>query len=175
MLDRIINFITQHDISNDSLHGFRLIHSTYTSGLEVTDYITKAMDKGLYSIGLFLDVSKAFDSINEIPKIKLEHYGIRGVALSWFLSYLSNRYQFLQLNSQCSLLRSNISRMPQDSILGSLPYIIYVKDIFNVNNGAKCVLYANETVILVSGPDLDVLWYDAIHIFTCFSTWLCSN
>ena len=88
----MINFITKHNIINDSQHGFPLKNSTSTAGLEVTDYITKAMDKGLYSIGLFLDVSKAFHSINhEILLFKLEHYGIRGVALSWFLSYLSNR------------------------------------------------------------------------------------
>ena len=82
------------------------------------------MDTELYSTGLFLDESKAFNSINhEILLFKFENYGIRGVALSWFLSYLSNRYQFLQSNSQCSLLRSVISGVPQGSILGSLLYI----------------------------------------------------
>ena len=76
MLDRMINFNTKHDIFNDSQHGFRLKYSTSTAGLEVTDYITKVMDKELYSIGLFLDVSKAFHSINdEILLFKLEHYG----------------------------------------------------------------------------------------------------
>ena len=101
----MINFITKHTILNDAQHGYSLKHSTSTAGLEITDYITKAMDKGLYSVGLFLNVSKAFNSINhEILLFKLEHYGIRGVALSWFLSYLSNRYKFLQSNSQCSLL-----------------------------------------------------------------------
>ena len=65
--------------------------------------------------------------------------------------------------------------MPQGSILGSLLHIIYVNDIFKVYNDAKCVLYADNTVILVSGPDLDVLWYNAIYIFICFSTDFCSN
>ena len=69
----------------------------------MVDKITDAIDSNEFSIGLFIDLSKAFDTINHKILIdKLEYYGIRGIALNWFKSYLSNRQQYVLYNGTAS-------------------------------------------------------------------------
>ena len=78
--------------------GFREKHSTYMAILDVVDKISQKIDSKNYSMGIFIDLSKAFDTINHNILIdKLEYYGIRGVALQWFISYLSKRSQYVQI------------------------------------------------------------------------------
>ena len=108
---------------------------------------------------MFLDVSKTFGIVNhDILLTKLDHYGFLGFVNSWLSSYAV-------YDNQCSFLCTVIAVVPQDTILGSFFYILYINDICNVTNEAHCVLYADETVILVSGPNLNELWHENIYIF----------
>ena len=85
------------------------------------DTLIKSLDKGDYVIGVFLDFSKAFDTVDhDILLQKLEFYGIRGSALSWFQSYLKNRKQFVSYNGATSSLKLVKCGVPQGSILGPL-------------------------------------------------------
>ena len=100
---------------------------------------------------------------------KLEHYGISGVALSWFRSYLCNRFQYIKLSNDRSLLCRIVSGVPQGSILGSNLYLIYVNDIFNVCSEVKCVLYADNTTLILIGPNIKSVFDRAPALFIIFN------
>ena len=116
------------------------------------------MDNGKFSIGIFLDLSKAFDTINHKILIKkLEHYGIRGVASKWFENYLADRKQsvkFCETQSEEMCIRSGV---PQGSVLGPLLFIIYINDIQNCSKLVSLVLFADDTNILYSHECLKIL------------------
>ena len=91
-----VNFFKKSDIFSNFQFGFRENHSTTHALLSLVEKVTHALDTFSHTIGIFLDFSKAFDTINhKILLAKLSHYGIRGKALEWFTSYLSNRSQYV--------------------------------------------------------------------------------
>ena len=92
--------------------------------IEMIDKISTAIDKGEYSIGVFIDLSKAFDTLDHsILFDKLECYGLRGISLHWIKSYLSNRHQYVCIEDEKSNTLSITCGVPQGSILGSLLFI----------------------------------------------------
>lgn len=89
-----IKFLDKFSILSNSQFGFRSKHSTSHALLDFTDKVSKAIDDSKHTLGIFLDLSKAFDTINhDILLHKLSYYGIRGITLDWFRSYLFNRSQ----------------------------------------------------------------------------------
>ena len=104
ILERIVytrtsEFVDNHNILSDSQFGFREKHSTSHAILQLLDKISNSIDDSSHTLGLFLDLCKAFDTVNhEIPLSKLAHYGIRGIALEWFRNYLTKRHQFVSIN-----------------------------------------------------------------------------
>ena len=93
--NRLSNFLEKMNIIYAKQFGFRSHHSTEHAILSIVDKIHEGIEKGMFSCGIFLDFSKAFDTVNHAILVrKLEHYGIRGIAKDWFVSYLSNRKRF---------------------------------------------------------------------------------
>ena len=87
------------------------------------------------SIGIFLDLSKAFDTIDHnILLYKMNYYGFRGIVYHWFKSYLSNRKQYINIGPNKSDQQNIICGVPQGSILGPLLFILYVNDITNTSD-----------------------------------------
>ena len=99
MYSRLLKFLNKKLILYKYQFGFRKLHSTYMALMILMDKLIKALENGEFVIGVYLDFSKAFDTVNhKIMLQKLNHYGIRGNALDWFESYLSDRSQFVTYN-----------------------------------------------------------------------------
>ena len=122
---RLSSFLEKHQTSTKFQFGFRPKHSTIHAILLILDKIQKAIEAGNYSCGVFLDLSKAFDTVNHgILLKKLEFYGIRGLPKVWFSSYLSNRKQFVSIGNTTSDFRSINCGVPQGSVLGPLLFLM---------------------------------------------------
>jgi hypothetical protein len=144
--------------------------------LDIIDNITHTLDSKAYSLGIFLDLSKAFDTIDHsILLSKLENYGIRGSALNWFESYLSNRQQSVEINKNVSSLQTITCGVPQGSILGPLLFIIYINDITQVSSLMKFILFADDTNLLLSDCNLANLISKANIEINKISNWLKIN
>ena len=152
---RLENFIDKHNILSDNQYGFRSNRSTSEALLELVEKITTAMDKKKYTLGVFIDLKKAFDTIDhELLIKKLEFYGVRGVALTWLASYLNNRKQYVDLNGEISAYLTVLCGVPQGSILGPKLFIIYINDICNVSKILDLILFADDTNIFYTGNNI---------------------
>ena len=119
--NRLYDSLTNLHILCDNQFGFRKNHSTTLALIDLHEKISSAIDRGELAVGVFLDLSKAFDTVNHsILFDKLGHYGIRGWALKWIKSYFSNRLQFVEYNGYVSSCANIMCGVPQGSILGPL-------------------------------------------------------
>ena len=151
IFDQLYAHFHQNNLLYSSQYGFKKKHSTELAVLELVDRITQELDKGHTPINIFLDLSKAFDTLdhNILPH-KLSYYGIKNSALDLFKSYLSNRKQHVDfLNNGSTYARLNVG-VPQGSILGPLLFIIYVNDITASSNIFKFIMYADDTTLLTT-------------------------
>ena len=126
--------------------------------MDLVDKISQEIDSKNYSMGIFIDVSKAFDTINHKFLIdKLEYYGIRGVALQWFISYLSKRSQYVQIWDIFSNYLHLTCGVPQGSILGPLLFLVYFNDIINVSAVVDFLMFADDTNLFIKSHSLESL------------------
>ena len=155
MFNRCMDYIDKNYILNEKQFGFRSNHSTYMAIIELVDKVTSAVEKNESTLGIFLDLSKAFDTIDHnILLYKLEYYGFRGIVLDWFKSYLENRNQFVRYQSCDSEYKNILCGVPQGSILGPLLFILYVNDITTTTSVLEIILFAEDTTLLYSHPDI---------------------
>ena len=158
VVKRMMTFIKKHKILYELQFGYRENHSTVHALLEITDQIYSKLDDDNCAIGVFLDLSKAFDTIDhKILLYKLHHYGFRGVIGDWFSSYLSNRKQYTYCNKAQSALGTIETGVPQGSVLGPILFTIFVNDLANAMNDAKPRLFADDTNIFYFSNKVDDL------------------
>ena len=173
---RLYNFLDNSDTLVNEQYGFRSKRSTYMALLELTTNLTHALKKKDHTMGIFLDLSKAFDTIDHnILLDKLNHYGIRGIALDWFKSYLTHRTQSVHALNCHSTTRDVTVGVPQGSILGPLLFIIYMNDITNTTSILKLILYADDTNIFLSHSDLESLYHNMNTELTHITDWFRAN
>ena len=130
--------------------------------IEIVDNIKTAIDDNKFVCGIFLDLTKAFDTVNhKILLDKLNHYGIRGITNTFFKSYLSNRRQFVQVNGSKSEHLPITCGVPQGSVLGPLLFLLYINDIANMNPLGSIRLFADDTNIFIEHNNLKQLYNNA--------------
>ena len=176
MYKRLINFIDKYNILFNKQFGFRSGHSTDHAILCILDKIQSAVESGLFSCGVFLDLSKAFDTVNHsILLDKLEHYGIRGIAKEWFSSYLRNRKQFVSINNTCSDYLDITCGVPQGSVLGPLLFLIYINDFQRCSSKLDFHLFADDSNLFYASKSLSgiesIINAELVHV----KTWLTAN
>ena len=148
MASRLNRFLEEHSIIFPNQYGFRAGCSTTHSLISITETIKKTMENEKYGCGVFIDLKKAFDTVNhEILLLKLEHYGIRNAALKWFRSYLTDRKQYVYLSGVNSEVKSISCGVPQGSVLGPLLFLLYINDLPNISKKLKFFLFADDTNI----------------------------
>ena len=120
--------------------------------------IQSNIDAGLYSCGVFIDLKKAFNTVDHIILLnKLSHYGIRGIINDWLASYLTDRTQTTQVEASISSKGKILFGFPQVSVLGPLLFLIYVNDIYRVSSKLNFYLFADDTNILYANNNLKSL------------------
>ena len=156
--DYLFDFICTNSILYDYQFGFRPGHSTQQAIITLIDKITKSLDNGDIVISLFIDLKKAFDTVDHRIRLrKLYAYGIRGTMLKWIESYLSGRTQYVVFDGQESEIHGIQYGVPQGSILSPLLFILYMNDICNVSDIFFAIMYADDTSLVVNGKDLNAL------------------
>ena len=177
MHNRLTSFIIErHEILFSLQFGFRRKHSTCHSLISLTNNIASDIDRGHLAAGVFIDLSKAFDTLDhQILFSKLEHYGVRGVALQWIRSYLSNRKQFVQIKDTRSEFYEIKCGVPQGSILGPLLFILYVNDLQRALKQATSSLFADDTSIYYSHSDIKQLEATLNSELQSLDIWMKSN
>ncbi len=174
---KLISFFTANSVLYKHQYGFRQKHSTIHPIIHLLNNCATASSKidPEYSLAVLCDLSKAFDVINhDILLRKLRTYGIRGIANDWFRSYLSNRFQFVEVDGNVSNMLPIKIGVPQGSILGPLLYLIYVNDIGNSCRG-NILSFADDTTLYTSHSDLTQLYENANEQINDLYQWFCSN
>ena len=174
--DRLDNFLTSSEIIYKFQFGFHKQYSTNHALLSIVEVIRNALDKKMFTCGVFIDLEKAFDTVNhQILLSKLYHYGIRGVANKWFSSYLSNRFQKVSLNGVSSSQLPVTCGVPQGSILGPLLFLIYINDMHFAMQFSTTYHFADDTNLLYSCTSLKVLRKRLNNDLALLYDWLCAN
>ena len=176
MHKRLYTFLNYNNILYQSQYGFREKHSTTQAILEFISSTVDDIDKKKSTIAIFLDLSKAFDTINHnILLHKLNFYGIRGTVLQWLSSYLSNRKQYVDYLNNKSELRPVTCGIPQGSILGPLLFLIYVNDLPDSLTSSKGILFADDTTLCQSSKNIEELYTSMNSELKILTDWFRAN
>ena len=173
---RINSFLEQNNIISYAQYGFCRGKSTSHATYEVLSKIQPAFTEKMFSICIFADFSKAFDTVDHATLLqKLEDYGIRGPVLAYLKSYLTNRKQYINANNSSSEHMNISYGVPQGSVLGPLFFNIYANEISYLQLNMDVVQYADDTVLMCSGSDLTELVDKANNALQVFYDWCCFN
>lgn len=151
MFQQLHTYFQSNNLYFNSQYGFREQHSTELATIEFIDQVTLSLDKGEIPISIYLDLSKAFDTIDhKILTHKLKYYGIQGTTLKLCIDYLTNRKQYVEIDGFTSDKATITTGVPQGSVLGPLLFLIYINDFQQASTLFKMITYADDTTLLYS-------------------------
>ena len=172
----IIEFMEENELFYKNQFGFRKQHSTSHAIITLIEKVSKALDTGKIVVGVFLDLKKAFDTVDHTILLrKLKLYGIRGKVHDWFSSYLNNRSQFVHYNYYNSEKKHITHGVPQGSILGPLLFIICINDFSRCSDLLFSILFADDTSVFIEGTNYDKIIYILNKELKRIDIWLKAN
>ena len=160
MYNRIYSHVQANQLLYNKQFGFQKECSTEYTILQLTKEILDSFEANQFTLGVFVDLSKAFDTVNhKILLTKLTYFGIEGTYLKWFKSYLENRKQFVNYdnNKKSNVLSINCG-VPQGSILGPLLFLLYVNDLHNASNILQPIMFADDTNLFYTHKNIKELF-----------------
>jgi hypothetical protein len=173
---RLENYLEKNKILHENQFGFRRKVSTCSALLQLVDKISGSMDRRKTTIGVFIDLAKAFDTVDhQILLQKLEFYGVRGIALDWFKNYLSHRKQYVVVNKMSSSTSCVRCGVPQGSILGPILFLIYVNDLNYASSKLENIMFADDTNLFLTGNSINEVERQLNEELLTIAEWFQSN
>ena len=159
MYNRLYKYLIENNILYSKQFGFQNRHSTDHALVQLVDQIIESFENNQYTLGVFINLSKAFDTVDHSTLLKkLKLYSITDRNYGWLKSYLSNRRQFVQINEKEKTSLETISYgVPQGSILGQLLFLLYVNDLKNASNLLDPIMFADDTNLFFTHKDIRYL------------------
>ena len=173
---QLYEFLEQNNMLYERQFGFRSKHSTDHALLAITENIKKKIDKQVLACGVFIDLEKAFDTVNhKILLKKLEYYGIKGIPNYWLTDYLTRRQQRVKIGNIFSTYKDITCGVPQGSILGPLLFLIYINDMHTATKYSTLYHFADDTNLLYSNKNEKLLRKNINSDLNLIFQWLCAN
>ena len=173
---RVLQFINDNNILYNRQFGFRSGCSTSDAILLLADDCVTALDCKLYTIAIFLDFSKAFDTVNkDIMLSKLDRLGFRGNVNKFFESYLSNRKMYVCVNGNNSRTATINIGLPQGSVSAPWLFSLYINDMHRSSKKLNFLHFADDTTVYMSGYNLTELCNEVCLELNAIDDWLKSN
>ena len=173
---QLVKFLDQNSLLSEFQFGFRPKLSTDLAAIHMFDNIRESVDSGKLVGAVFIDLSKAFDTVSHSTLLeKLPQYGIEGIEYAWFKDYLFSRKAVVSYNNPVSDEQDLYTGVPQGSILSPLLFIILFNDIASVLQHSRIVKYADDTVIYLADKDLKNVQLRLTEDMGLISKWLKEN
>ena len=172
---RFLNYLDSFGYISKHQYGFQRKISTCDAVTNLTEQIYENLDNKDHTIAIFLDLKKAFDTVNhDILIRKLQNFGCRGTPLNWFQNFLCDRTHCVKIDDAKSDVRTVNIGVPQGSILGPLLFLLYIND-FPTDNNYKIVLYADDTTLIFKHKNLKELIKTINISLKHIYSWLVTN
>ena len=173
---RLVNFLNTNNSFYELQFGFRSGLSTSDAISNLVEYLYETLDKSQSAINVFIDFSRAFDTVNRnILFRKLQAYGIRGVALKLIISYFTNRKQYVHINGYSSSFKIIDIGIGQGTVLGPLFFLIFINDLPNISQNFRTILYADDSTFSFRGKDINSLAVTCNSELQKFMEWTRAN
>lgn len=173
---RLVSFLDKNNIISSNQHGFRSSINTSDAILKVVSEITSCINSGNKSLVVFLDLRKAFDTVSHTLLLeRLHSYGVRGVALDLFRSYLTDRFQSVRLNGHLSDKLRIEYGVPQGTVLGPILFTVYINPLCNMDIKGKITAFADDTALLFADSEWNAVERKAEEGLRMVKRWLDMN